>query len=68
VQAMRPSAAGGARRIAPGETSADLQLVVPRLAGAALERGDRSHVPPGFALLRLDGHGLQLLTSAEQSR
>jgi hypothetical protein len=61
VQLLRPSAALGARRVGVGEAAADLQIVVPRLAGPAMERADGSHVLPGFAVLRLDSDGLQLL-------
>ena len=54
----------GERRvpIAQGAASArDLQLIVPRLTAPALERADGSRLMPGYALLRLDDAGMQLL-------
>jgi hypothetical protein len=61
VQALRASASAGAHRPSPGIPSSDLQIVVPRLSGAALERSDGSRVAPGFALLKLGDDGLSLL-------
>jgi hypothetical protein len=60
VQLGRPAIRKGAQRVAPGTAAADLQVVVPRLSGPAAERGDRSTVRPGFALLQLDPSGLSL--------
>jgi hypothetical protein len=61
VQAGRASASAGAHRPSPGIPSPDLQLVVPRLSGQALERSDGSRLAPGFAMLKLDASGLRLL-------
>jgi hypothetical protein len=63
VQVLRPSAAGGHLRAALGVPYPDLQLVVPRLAGPAMERSDGSRVGPGFALLRLEAKGLSLVAA-----
>jgi hypothetical protein len=60
VQAGRPTSAGGNRRLPVGEPAKDLQLVVPRLSGPAVELGDGSTLSPGFALLTLDADGLAL--------
>jgi hypothetical protein len=65
VQALRASASGGEHRPSPGVPSADLQVVVPRLSGAAIERSDGSRVAPGFALLELGADGLRLLETRE---
>lgn len=62
VRASEPSQAQGARRLAAGQVSADLQLVVPRLGGPALVRSDGSKVPPGFAWLRLHRDGMRVLS------
>jgi hypothetical protein len=48
---------------APGRH--DLQLVVPRLTAPAIERADGSRLLPGYAVLRLDGAGLQLMAIRE---
>jgi hypothetical protein len=64
VQVLRPSAGGGQRRLETSTPAADLRLVVPRLTGPAMERSDGSRALPGFALLRLDAQGLQLLPAA----
>jgi hypothetical protein len=61
AQLLRPSAAGGTRSLGPDSPANDLQIVVPRLTGAAMERSDGSRVLPGFALLRLDTEGLRWL-------
>jgi hypothetical protein len=62
VQAGRAFAAERRAALAPGAASAsDLQLIVPRISPPALERGDGSRLLPGYALLRLDGAGLQLV-------
>lgn len=58
VQALRPRADGGTRSVPLGVAGEDLQLVVPRLAGPALERSDGSLAPTGFALVRFDSDGL----------
>jgi hypothetical protein len=58
-QALRPRSAAH-HGIGANEPAADLQLVVPRISGASLERDDGSRVEPGFALLRLGPEGLQL--------
>ncbi|MGD8860728.1 MAG: hypothetical protein PVI30_12020 [Myxococcales bacterium] len=60
VQALRPAASAGARPLSPGEAAADLRMVVPRLGAPAVERADGSRLPPGFALVSLDEHGLGL--------
>jgi hypothetical protein len=66
TQAGRAFAAGGQTRVLPGAASrADLQLVVPRLTPPALERADGSRSVPGYALLRLDAAGLQLVAIRE---
>jgi len=60
AQAGRPRSSqdGSARPIAaPAD---DLSLVVPRLAGPALERADGSRLSPGFALVDLTAAGLVL--------
>ena len=57
---MRPRGADG-RRLAPGEIAEDLQLVVPRWSGPAMQRTDGSRVAAGFALLELSRAGLRLL-------
>jgi len=65
-QAGRAFAAELQARVLPGAAGrADLQLVVPRLTPPALERADGSRVPPGYALLRLDSAGLQLVAIRE---
>ena len=62
VQAGRAFAGSTGERIVPGAgPRADLRLVVPRLTPPVLERADGSRQLPGYALLRLDGAGLQLL-------
>lgn len=61
VQAGRASASAGSHRPSPGLPNPDLQLVVPRIAGQALERSDGSRLTPGFALLKLDDAGLRLV-------
>lgn len=62
-QLLRPSAASGQRRLEPGVPAEDLQLVVPRVSGQAMERADGSRVLPGFALLELDARGLRLVST-----
>jgi hypothetical protein len=61
VQAGRASASAGSHRPSPGLPSPDLQLVVPRISGQALERSDGSRLAPGFAVLKLDEGGLKLV-------
>lgn len=61
TQALRPTAAGGTQRLGTGVASHDLQIAVPQLSGAAIERDDGSRVASGFALLQLDGEGLRWL-------
>jgi hypothetical protein len=53
AQAGRPrsSVDGSVRPL--GAPAEDLALIVPRLAGPALERADGSHLMPGFALVEL---------------
>lgn len=59
-QALRPSAGQGARALGLDAAAPDLQLVVPRISGVAVERSDGSRVPPGFALLGFDDEGMRL--------
>ena len=66
VQAVRPTADGGGRRVGVDVPAPDLRLVVPRLSGVALERDDGSQVLPGFALLRLAHKGLRLVSVGGQ--
>lgn len=62
VQAGRAFGSEHRAVIPPAAPSAsDLQLIVPRIGPPALERGDGSRLLPGYALLRLDGSGLQLV-------
>jgi hypothetical protein len=62
VQAGRAFAAEHRAVIPPGAPSAsDLQLIVPRISPPSLERGDGSRLLPGYALLRLESSGLQLV-------
>lgn len=60
---MRPRGADG-RKLAPGEVAEDLQLVVPRWSGPAMQRPDGSRVTAGFALIELSPAGLRLLETA----
>jgi hypothetical protein len=60
VRAGEPAAQGGAAPIASGQLAADLQLVVPRIAGPALELSSGAALPAGAALLTLDQAGLRL--------
>jgi hypothetical protein len=65
VQAMRPiRGATPAQTTAPGAT-AITGVIVPRVVGPALERSDGSHVPAGFALLRLGPDGVMSLEAGE---
>jgi hypothetical protein len=66
TQAGRAFAAERRRSIPIGAPSGpDLQLVVPRLTAPAIERADGSRLLPGYAVLRLDGAGLQLVAIRE---
>ena len=58
AQAGRPRASAEGSLRALGAPIDDLSLVVPRLAGPALERADGSRLPPGFALVELGPDGL----------
>jgi hypothetical protein len=60
VQAALPRGGAGKRTLAPGEASADLRLVVPRVAGQVVTRSDGSRAASGYALLRLAADGLSL--------
>lgn len=60
VRAGEPAAGGGGRRLPPGESAADFQLVVPRIAGPALTLSSGGALPPSAALLTLDASGLRL--------
>lgn len=51
----------GSRALAPGEAAADLRLVVPRLWGPPVARGDGSSAGPSFALLELREAGMALV-------
>lgn len=61
VQAGRASASAGAHRPSEGLPIPDLQLVVPRISGPALERSDGSRLAPGFASLKLGDDGMRLM-------
>ena len=62
ANAGRAFAGASGKRVAAGSAGrADLRMVVPRITQPALERADGSRQLPGYALLRLDGSGLQLL-------
>ena len=46
--------------MAPGQPAADLQMVVPRIAGPALTLSSGGELPLSAALLTLDSAGLRL--------
>ncbi len=65
-EVMRPRGADG-RRVAVGEATPDLQLVVPRWSGPAMQRSDGSRVAAGFALFELSPAGLRVLDTSPQA-
>jgi len=67
VQAMRPIRAATppqTQPTVPGAT-AITGVIVPSVVGPALERSDGSHVPAGFALLRVGADGVMSLEARE---
>jgi hypothetical protein len=68
AQAGRPRASGDGNPRALGMPIDDLSLVVPRLAGPALELSDGSRLLPGFALVELGPDGPVVRELARRSR
>lgn len=58
LQVMRPRTLAGNLPLPWGIVADDLRLVVPRLAGPAIERDDGTRAAPGFALVILNEAGM----------